>query len=449
MAETNPMTQPGRPAGRLLGPIVSPPGSHAPFAARPQTSRGRFYPETESPTRSCYSRDRDRIIHSSAFRRMKHKTQVFVQHEGDYYRTRLTHSLEVAQLARSLARTLACDEDLAETVALAHDLGHTPFGHAGEEALDAVTRDIGGFDHNAHTLRLVTKLEHRYADFDGLNLTWETLEGLVKHNGPLLGAPLRFQLPLGSQRSPSPAETTSPSGALRAEGEEGLCGQQRAALPGPIASFDARWPLELATWPGLEAQLAALADDIAYLNHDLDDGLRAGLVTIDELAEAPLAGDHVKGVIARHGRPELSRFIGELIRTLMSALIEDVLAETRARLADGDFADAPALRGAGRATAAFSPAMAERLKALKAFQAEHIYRHPHVAHSMGKAKVVVGELFAAFSGTPLLLPPDWSAACGAPGDAATGSVVRDYIAGMTDSYALAEYRRIFHRQVDV
>ncbi|HEU4549802.1 MAG TPA: dNTP triphosphohydrolase, partial [Rhizomicrobium sp.] len=175
MAETNPAV----PAGHLLGPVVSPPGAHAPYAARPGTSRGRLYPETESPTRSCYSRDRDRIIHSSAFRRMKHKTQVFVQHEGDYYRTRLTHSLEVAQLARSLARTLKADEDLAETVALAHDLGHTPFGHAGEEALDAATRDIGGFDHNAHTLRLVTKLEHRYADFDGLNLTWETLEGLV------------------------------------------------------------------------------------------------------------------------------------------------------------------------------------------------------------------------------------------------------------------------------
>ena len=203
--------------GACWAPWSARPGAHAPYAASPATSRGRFYREQESATRSCYSRDRDRIIHSSAFRRLKHKTQVFVQHEGDYYRTRLTHSLEVAQLARSLARTLGADEDLAETVALAHDLGHTPFGHAGEEALDAVTRDIGGFDHNAHALRLVTKLEHRYADFDGINLTWETLEGLVKHNGPLIGD-----------------------------------------LPGPIASFDKRWPLELSTWPGLEAQLAAL-----------------------------------------------------------------------------------------------------------------------------------------------------------------------------------------------
>ncbi|HSS15126.1 MAG TPA: dNTP triphosphohydrolase, partial [Rhizomicrobium sp.] len=261
MAETNTPDLPQNgPAGRLLGPVVSPPGPHAGCAARPQTSRGRFYPETESATRSCYSRDRDRIIHSSAFRRLKHKTQVFVQHEGDYYRTRLTHSLEVAQLARSLARTLSADEDLAETVALAHDLGHTPFGHAGEEALNAVTKDIGGFDHNAHALRLVTKLEHRYADFDGLNLTWETLEGLVKHNGPLIGI-----------------------------------------LSGPIASFDKRWPLELSTWPGLEAQLAALADDIAYVSHDIDDGLRAGLFGTHDLLGWPVVGEHAKGVLDRHG----------------------------------------------------------------------------------------------------------------------------------------------------
>src|SRR4051812_21117974 len=317
MAETNPASG---PPGRLLGPIISPPGTHAPYATWPEGSRGRFYAEPESATRSCYSRDRDRIIHSSAFRRLKHKTQVFVQHEGDYYRTRLTHSLEVAQLARSLARTLSADEDLAETVALAHDLGHTPFGHAGEEALDAVTKDIGGFDHNAHALRLVTKLEHRYADFDGLNLTWETLEGLVKHNGPLTG----------------------PS-------------------PGPIASFDKRWPLELATWPGLEAQLAALADDIAYVSHDIDDGLRAGLFTMAELIHAPLAGGHVQGVLERHGELELSRFIGELIRTLMSELLEDVLLTTRANLAG--LASAAQVRARAGATASFSPGLLARLKA--------------------------------------------------------------------------------------
>jgi len=434
MAETNPAA----PPGHLLGPIVTPPGPHAPYAARPETSRGRLYPEPESTTRSCYSRDRDRIIHSTAFRRLKHKTQVFVQHEGDYYRTRLTHSLEVAQLARSLARTLGADEDLAETVALAHDLGHTPFGHAGEEALDAATKDIGGFDHNAHALRLVTKLEHRYADFDGLNLTWETLEGIVKHNGPLIDAPLRFQLPLGAPGAPSHAETTSPSGALRAEGEAGL------RLPGPIASFDKRWPLELSSWPGLEAQLAALADDIAYVSHDIDDGLRAGLFTVRDLLDWPIVGTHVKGVLDRHGDLELSRFIGEMIRTLMSELMEDVLATTRANLAAGNFASAAALRGAGRAMAAFSPTLMARLKDLKSFQMTRMYRHPLVMASMTQAQAVVTGLFEAFVADPGLLPPDWADAARA---AVPGTVARDYIAGMTDNYALAEYRRVSGKDV--
>ncbi|HKB95493.1 MAG TPA: deoxyguanosinetriphosphate triphosphohydrolase [Rhizomicrobium sp.] len=394
-----------------MGPIISPPGTHAPYATRPEGSRGRFYAEPESATRSCYSRDRDRIIHSSAFRRLKHKTQVFVQHEGDYYRTRLTHSLEVAQLARSLARTLAADEDLAETVALAHDLGHTPFGHAGEEALDAVTKDIGGFDHNAHALRLVTKLEHRYADFDGINLTWETLEGLVKHNGPLI----------------APA---SP--------------QHSGKLPGPIASFDQRWPLELSTWPGLEAQLAALADDIAYVSHDIDDGLRAGIFTIRDLSNAPLAGDHVKGVLERHGELELSRFIGELIRTLMSELMEDVLEETRANLAAGNYASAAALRGAGRAMAGFSTPVLRRLKALKAFQMENMYRHPRITASMIRAQAVVTDLYEAFVADPGFLPADWAQAAQ---KAVPGTVARDYIAGMTDRFALAEYARVFKTEI--
>jgi len=406
MAETNTPDLPQyRPLGRLLGTVVSPPGPHAPYASRPDTSRGRFYPENESATRSCYSRDRDRIIHSSAFRRLKHKTQVFVQHEGDYYRTRLTHSLEVAQLARSLARTLSADEDLAETVALAHDLGHTPFGHGGEEALDAVTKDIGGFDHNAHALRLVTKLEHRYADFDGLNLTWETLEGLVKHNGPLNGS-----------------------------------------LPGPIASFDKRWPLELSTWPGLEAQLAALADDIAYVSHDIDDGLRAGLFTTHDLLDWPLVGDHVRGVLERHGELELSRFIGELIRTLMSELLEDVLDQTRANLAASQFTSATDLRGAGRATAAFSPHLLARLKALKAFQMQNMYRHPKVMASMTRAQAVVTDLYEAFVADPALLPQDWARAAQA---AVPGTVARDYIAGMTDRFALTEYSRVFRTEIQL
>jgi dGTPase len=427
MAETNPVDP--KPPGRLLGTIVSPPGVHAPYATRPEQSRGRFYPEPESATRSCYSRDRDRIIHSSAFRRLKHKTQVFVQHEGDYYRTRLTHSLEVAQLARSLARTLAADEDLAETVALAHDLGHTPFGHAGEEALDAVTKDIGGFDHNAHALRLVTKLEHRYADFDGLNLTWETLEGLVKHNGPLMDDPLRALPALASMGS-------SPSSASHA-GEA-----DRSKLPGPIASFDKRWPLELSSWPGLEAQLAALADDIAYVSHDIDDGLRAGIFTIRDLTDAPLAGEHVQGVLERHGELELSRFIGELIRTLMSELMEDVLTQTRANLAG--LASAAAVRGAGRATASFSAPLLARLKQLKAFQMQNMYRHPRVVASMTRAQAVVRDLYEAFVADPGLMPPDWARSAH---DAVPGMVARDYIAGMTDRYALAEYARVFHTDV--
>ena len=400
MAETNPSTMPG---GKLLGTVLSPLGPRAPYAATPATSRGRFYAEPESPTRSCYSRDHDRIIHSTAFRRLKHKTQVFVEHEGDYFRTRLTHSLEVAQLARTLARTLAADEDLAETVALAHDLGHTPFGHAGEDALDAVTRDIGGFDHNAHALRLVTKLEHRYADFDGLNLTWETLEGIVKHNGPLLNEP-----------------------------------------PGPITSFNQRWPLDITGWPSLEAQLAALADDIAYVNHDIDDGLRAGLFTTHDLLDWPLVGRHVRAVLDRRGELELSRFIGELIRTLMSELMDDVATTTRANLAG--IGSASDVRRAGRAMAAFSPAMLEQLKALKSFQMARMYRHPRVMASMSRAQDVVTALYGAFVANPALLPPDWeqAARAGVP-----GTVARDYIAGMTDRFALSEYERVFGNAISL
>ena len=400
MAETNPSTLPG---GRLLGTVLSPLGPRAPYAATPATSRGRFYVEPESPTRSCYSRDHDRIIHSTAFRRLKHKTQVFVEHEGDYFRTRLTHSLEVAQLARTLARTLAADEDLAETVALAHDLGHTPFGHAGEDALDAVTRDIGGFDHNAHALRLVTKLEHRYADFDGLNLTWETLEGIVKHNGPLLNEP-----------------------------------------PGPITSFNQRWPLDITGWPSLEAQLAALADDIAYVNHDIDDGLRAGLFTTHDLLDWPLVGRHVRAVLDRRGELELSRFIGELIRTLMSELMDDVATTTRANLSG--IGSASDVRQAGRAMAAFSPAMLEQLKALKSFQMARMYRHPRVMASMSRAQDVVTALYGAFVANPALLPPDWeqAARAGVP-----GTVARDYIAGMTDRFALSEYERVFGNAISL
>ncbi|MGH6887732.1 MAG: deoxyguanosinetriphosphate triphosphohydrolase [Rhizomicrobium sp.] len=392
-----------------MPPLFEPPSTRAPFACRPQTSRGRYHPEPESPTRSCYQRDRDRIIHSTAFRRLKHKTQVFVRHEGDYYRTRLTHSLEVAQIARSIARVLAVDEDLAEAVSLAHDLGHTPFGHAGEEALSAAAREVGGFDHNAHALRLVTRLEHRYAAYDGLNLTWEALEGLVKHNGP---------------PGPSP-------------------------LPAPIATFNALWPLELSRWPGVEAQVAALADDIAYVNHDMDDALRAGLFSVDELLPAALAGGFAREVIARYGRLELARFIGEIVHRLMSALVADVLGETRARLARLDPKSAEDVRGHGRALVAFSPAMAKEFAQLKDFLRDRMYRHPRVTASTEAAKHVVAELYAAFLGDPRLLPAEWSAACQGSETSATARVVRDYIAGMTDLYALGEHARVFGRAIDL
>ena len=395
-----------RPLGRLSGPLFAPPHEQAAYATVPALSRGRFYPEAESATRTCYQRDRDRIIHSAAFRRLKHKTQVFVQHEGDYYRTRLTHSLEVAQIARSLARVLALDEDLAEALALAHDLGHTPFGHAGEEALNAATVEIGGFDHNAHALRLVTKLEHRYADFDGLNLTWETLEGLVKHNGPL----------------------ASP-------------------LAGPIASFDKRWPLDVRNWSSLEAQVAALSDDIAYVNHDIDDGLRAELFTIDDLATAPLAGEAVRGVRDRYGALELGRFIGELVRTLMSTLVDDVLNETRQRIGAAKIGTPLAVRSHSGALAAFSPRLSDEVIALKRFLFAHMYRHPRVMVPMGRAQALVGELFKAFSTDPKLLPADWAKQCGSSGDAVTGGVVRDYIAGMTDRFAMLEYGRVFQTEI--
>jgi dGTPase len=394
---------------RLIPPLYEPPAAKAPYASFPRDSRGRFHPEPESPTRTCYSRDRDRIIHSAAFRRLKHKTQVFVQHEGDYYRTRLTHSLEVAQIARSIARVLALDEDLAETVALAHDLGHTPFGHAGEEALSAATAAAGGFDHNAHALRLVTQLEHRYASYDGLNLTWETLEGLVKHNGPLAG--------------------------------------RAAPVPEPIATFDAKWPLDLAGWPSLEAQVAALADDIAYVNHDIDDGLRAGLFTLDELVEAPLAGACVVEVRGLYPGLELGRFIGEMVHRLMSLLIGDLLSETKGRLRATRASDAAAIRAHGRALAGFQLPHREG-----GHRPQAVPWRAHVPPSArgrgdGNAKRVVTELCAAFAADPALMPPDWAQQCGAPGDLATLAVVRDYVAGMTDRYALLEHARVTSSEI--
>ena len=401
------------PPGRLLPPLFEPSRTLAPYASRPELSRGRFYPEPESPTRSCYQRDRDRIIHSAAFRRLKHKTQVFVEHEGDYYRTRLTHSLEVAQIARSIARVLAVDDDLSEALSLAHDLGHTPFGHAGEEALNVAAAAVGGFDHNAHALRLLTTLEHRYAPFEGLNLTWETLEGLVKHNGPLL-------------------QPGSP-----------------ASFPQPIADFDRRWPLDLASWPGIEAQIAAIADDIAYVNHDIDDALRAGLFSVDDLAAAPLAGLMAREVASRFGVLELGRFIGEIVHRLIGVLIDDLLAETRVRLAQASPEGPADVRCLDRAIVALSASMAENLLQLKEFLQHHMYHHPRVLARMAVAKDVVAGLYRKLTGDPSLLPADWRDAAGEAGDQRTARVARDYIAGMTDRFALVEHRRIFNTEVEL
>ncbi|MCW2246319.1 dGTPase [Azospirillum fermentarium] len=383
----------------------------APYASDPATSRGRRVAEAESATRSCFQRDRDRIVHSGAFRKLEYKTQVFVYHEGDYYRTRLTHSLEVAQIARSISRTLGLNEDLAEAVALAHDLGHTPFGHAGETALNACMAPYGGFSHNDQTLRILTHLERRYADFDGLNLCWETLEGVVKHNGPLL--------------------PTAPG----------------TELPATIRAYRDVWDLELHTQPGAEAQVAALADDIAYNNHDVDDGLRAGLFTVDEVAEIPLVRPFVEQVRARYPGLERSRLIHETVRRMIGAMVEDLVAETRRRLDAVRPGSAAEVRGADRAVVAFSPAMAEAQLPLRGFLKQRMYRHYKVNREMSKCKRVVADLFGLFLAEPECLPTPWQdqlAALGGRDDMAVRArLVADYIAGMTDRYALAEHTRLF------
>jgi dGTPase len=383
------------------------PVSLAPYACHAERSRGRLHAEPESPIRSPFQRDRDRILHSTAFRRLKHKTQVFVYHEGDHYRTRLTHSIEVAQIARTVCRVLRLDEDLAEAVALAHDLGHTPFGHTGEEALDEAMRPFGGFGHNAQALRILTMLERRYVGFDGLNLTWETLEGTVKHNGPLLP---------------------------RAEG---------APLPEPIAAYDALHDLALDTWPSAEAQVAAMSDDIAYNNHDLDDGLRAGLITIRDLDDVPLVGPMFRAVAEQHPGIEEARLIHESIRRLIDHMVRDLLAETQRRLADSAVRTVEEVRAAKGPLVGFSEAMRENDRQLKAFLFERMYRHYKVNRVRSKARRIVRDLFRLLLAEPECLPTEWQAAAGAPGDARTARVVADYIAGMTDRFALDEHHRLF------
>ena len=377
----------------------------APYATKAFESRGRLHDEPESLTRSPLQRDRDRIIHSGAFRRLKHKTQVFVYHEGDYYRTRLTHSLEVAQIARSISRVLGLDEDLAETLALAHDLGHTCFGHAGEDALAACMKPFTGFDHNAHAIRLVTRLEERYPAFDGLNLTWETLEGIAKHNGPL---------------------------TPRREGDP---------LPEAIVEYQALHDLELGTYAGLEAQVAALSDDIAYNNHDIDDGLRAGLFTVEQLMALPLVGDVFRKAEERWPGVDPHRVNAEAIRDLIGLMIGDLIAETRRRAEN--MGSAAAVRAAGRPTAAFTAAMEQAMKTLKAFLFENMYRHYKVMRMVSKAHRVVGDLFEACVSDPRILPTEWRQQADGGRTTKTARVVCDYIAGMTDRFALIEHKRIF------
>jgi dGTPase len=378
------------------------PAPLAAYACRSERSRGRRHPEAESPTRSPFQRDRDRVIHSTAFRRLQYKTQVFVYHEGDHYRTRLTHSLEVAQIARSISRALRLNDDLAEALALAHDLGHAPFGHAGGDALDEAMRPYGGFEHNDQTFRVLTRLERHYAEFDGLNLTWETLEGVVKHNGPLVGA-----------------------------------------VPRTIADYVRDYDLALDTYPSAEAQIAALSDDIAYNNHDIDDGLRAGLFTVKDMADVPLAGPVFKDVAAKYPVLDDARLIHEAIRRMIDLMVSDLIDETNRRLQQAKVKDVDDIRAQTAPVAAFSDKMRANDTALKAFLFEHMYRHFRVNRMSSKARRVVRELFDLLLAEPDCLPTEWQADTANKPPEQRARIVADYIAGMTDRYALDEHRRLF------
>jgi dGTPase len=389
------------------------------YACDPDLSRGRQFKEPPSKTRSPFRRDCDRVIHSTAFRRLKHKTQVFVFHEGDHYRTRLTHSLEVAQIARALARQLGLDEDLTETLALAHDLGHPPFGHAGERALDACLKDHGGFDHNAQTLRVVTSLEHRYPAFDGLNLTWESLEGIVKHNGPLMtrgGAPV------------------------------GRCGER--GVPVGIADFVALYDLELSTFASLEAQAAAIADDIAYDAHDIDDGLRAGLFAVDDLKAIPIASDIIAAIDGHYQGLDPNRRGAELVRELISRLIGAVVSEAQRRLERACPTSVDEVRNHSEALIAFPVEMAKTEATIKAFLYERMYRHPKVMRVMGEAEQIVFDLFARYDSHPGDLPPEWLPHAKS-GEAEWARRIGNFIAGMTDRFALTEHQRLFDSTADL
>lgn len=375
------------------------------YATKFSESRGRLLTETPSATRSPFQRDRDRIIHSGAFRKLRNKTQVFIENEGDYYRTRLTHSLEVAQIARSIARVLGLDEDLTEAIALSHDLGHTCFGHAGEEGLALAMEPYGGFSHNEQTFRILTQLENRYAKFDGLNLTWETLEGVVKHNGP------------------QKAENLSPT----------------------VAAFCKVFDLETSTFAGPEAQVAALADDIAYNTHDIDDGHRAGLFRIEDLENLPLFGAALETLHETYPKVETGRLMHEVVREVLGEMVRDLLATTKNNLETIKPRSAQDVRRASKAVVSFSPAMTENLAALRSFLFARMYRATAINRVCAKAKRIVQELFKLLYEEPSSLPAAWYDAVGAVGPRAEdrARVVADYIAGMTDRFAVQEHRRLF------
>ena len=382
--------------------------ARAPYASDPFDARGRAIPQPSKSERSAFQRDKDRIIHSSAFRRLKGKTQVFVAHEGDYYRTRLTHSIEVSQIARSIARVLGLDEDLAECLALAHDLGHPPFGHSGEDALSAAMTPYGGFDHNAQTLRIITKLEGRYAEFDGLNLTWETLEGIAKHNGPVIGK-----------------------------------ADDHSTLPWALTSIPNYQDLELHTYAGPEAQVAAISDDIAYINHDIDDGLRAGLFSVADIADVPFVGDAFADVRRRYPDVSEDRMIHEAVRDMIGYMVADVLTETRKRLERYDPQSPDDIRHMPVAVCEFSEEFREKEAPLRDFLMKRMYRHYKVNRMMGQAGRVVAELFELFIANPSILPTEEQARAGGPRELKTARVVSDYISAMTDNFAISEHRKLF------
>jgi dGTPase len=383
----------------------------APFACQPDASRGRLHQERMSSFRSPFQRDRDRIIHSSAFRRLKHKTQVFVEHEGDYYRTRLTHSIEVAQVARTISGVLGLNTDLAEAIALAHDLGHTPFGHTGEDALGALMAPYGGFDHNAQALRIVTRLERHYADFDGLNLTWESLEGIAKHNGPVTG-------PNADEKHAGP-------------------------LPYALAEVNAAWDLELHTHASAEAQVAAIADDVAYSHHDLHDGLRSGLFSEEDLMDLPVTGPAFAEVDALYPGLDRMRRRHEALRRVFGRMVEDVIAVAQGRLEAARPQSVEDIRQMGTTIIRFSKPLYQELKAIRSFLFHRMYRAPSVMAVRAKVTQVVNELFAAFISDPTLLPPEWQAAVrSARDDTELARVIADYVSGMTDRFAIQEHVRL-------